>query len=126
MNPCGNIPPSREAPEKAGARVFRFFIIPRILWALVCIAMCALFASEIAAVKMRPEDYAPLRGGEGPVAGVWYYASERGYPLYASALAVWFLAGVVACLCGKPLRNNYLLIVHMALSGLRFALSVHI
>lgn len=88
--------------------------------------MCALFASDIAAVTMRPEDCAPLWGGEGPVAGVWYYASERVYLLRALALAAWFLAGVFACSRGKPLRNNRFLIVHMALSGLWFAFSAHI
>ena len=123
MNPCGNIPPSREALEKCEARAFRLSIILRILWALVCVAMCALFASEIAAVKMRPEDYAPLWGGEGPAAGVWQYASERAYLLHAAALAAWFLAGMSACLRGKPLRGNRLLIAHMALSGLWFAVS---
>ncbi len=126
MNPCGDIPPSREAPENPGLRLFRLSIILRILWALVCVAMCALFASEIAAMKMRPEDYAALWAGEGPAAGVWYYASERIYLLHASALAAWFLAGVFACLRGKPLRDNRLLIVHMALSGLWLAVSARL
>ena len=126
MNPCGDIPPAREAPEKRGVRAFRRSSISRIVWALVCVAMCALFASEIAAVKMYPADYAPLWGGESPVPGVWYYASERIYLLHALALAAWFLAGAFTCLRGKPFRDNHLLIVHMALSGLWFAVSVHI
>ena len=91
MNPCGNISPSPETPKKRGIRAFRLSIVLRILWALVCVAMCVLFASEIAAVKMRPEDHAPLWGGEGPVPGVWYCASERIYLLHALALAAWSL-----------------------------------
>lgn len=101
-------------------------IIFRGLWFLVCALMLALFLHEIAEVKIHPEAYAPLWGGEGPATGLWRYSSETAYLLHAAGLACWFLVGMLVSLGRGRFRNAAPLIVHSALSGLWFVFSMHL
>ena len=55
--------------------------------------MTIVWVSEVWDVKTAPEKYACLWGGEGPVARLWYYASESLYLLHLVCLIVWFLSG---------------------------------
>ena len=125
--PAGDSTSSSESNPKAGGGMKRSLlsIIFRTLWFLVCALVLALFLHEIAAVKNHPEAYAPLWGGEGPVAGVWRYSSETVYLLHAVVLACWFLAGMFVSLGRGRFRNSAPLIVHSALSALWFAFSAH-
>lgn len=78
--------------------------------------MAFLSCHEIASVWMHPEAYAPLLGGEGPVAGIWYYASERAFLLHSGLGAVWFLAGMLLCLGRGLFKRPKLLVVHALLT----------
>ena len=72
---------------------------------------------------MRPEAYAFLWGGEGPIAGRWYYASERIYILHLVALLLWFLCGALLSL-HQGTRSRKPLIVHMLLTVLWVLVSI--
>ena len=54
-------------------KIFSFLKLPfgELLWLLACCFMVALWGSDVWSVLTEPEKYAPLWGGEGPVAGVW-------------------------------------------------------
>ena len=74
------------------------------IWLLFCGFMTIVWMSEVWDVKTAPEKYACLWGGEGPVARLWYYASESLYLLHLACLIVWFLSMVsqtciAACAC---------------------------
>ena len=116
-------PPENNPAAGGGMKRPLLFIMFRALWFLICAGMVALFLREIAEVKNHPEAYASLWGGEGPVAGLWYYFSETVYLLHAAALACWFLAGMIASLGRGRFRSAAPLVVHSALSGLWFAFS---
>ena len=87
------------------------------IWLLFCCVMTILWASELWSVKTGPEKYAYLWGGEGPVAQLWYYASEGLYLLHLACLTVWFLSGIGLCLCRWSSRRK-LLLAHFCLSML--------
>lgn len=70
----------------------------RAIWLALCGTATALWLSELWDVKTRPEAYAPLWSGEGPVAGVWYYASEQLYTLHLVVLIIWFGCGMLLAL----------------------------
>lgn len=57
------------------------------IWLLFCCFMTIVWVSEVWDVKTAPEKYACLWGGEGPVARLWYYASERLYLLHLVCLS---------------------------------------
>lgn len=97
----------------------RFLLV--CLWFLACVFMVVLWGHEIVSVKMRPEEYAYLWGGEGPVAGIWYYASETAYLLHLGLLVLWFLAGIALCLGRGPFNRPKLLLAHALISGLWLA-----
>lgn len=61
-----------------------------------------------------------LVGGEGPVAQLWYYASENLYLLHLACLIVWFLSGILLCLCRWSFRTT-LLLAHFCLGMLWLA-----
>ena len=82
--------------------------------------MVALWGNEVWSVLTEPEKYASLWGGEGSVAGIWYYASEEYYLLHLVCLIVWFLAGIVLYLCKRACRRK-LLLLHCCLSMLWLA-----
>ena len=86
--------------------------------------MVALWSHEIWLAKTRPEEYAQLWGGEGPVAGVWYYASETVYFLHLAALILWFLAGMVLSLDRRPFKRPKILLAHAVLSLLWFGYNI--
>lgn len=88
----------------------------RTLWLLACGFVVAVSVHEIWSVKAQPEEYARLWGGEGPVAGAWYYASETVYLLHLVGLILWFLAGMLLSLGRGPFRRPKLLVGHAALS----------
>lgn len=88
----------------------------RTLWFLACGFMVILWSQEIWSVKAHPEEYTGLWGGEGPVAGVWYYASESIYFWHMVGLLLWFLAGMLLSLGRGPFRRPRLLVWHAALS----------
>lgn len=90
------------------------------IWLLFCCFMTILWASELWNVKTGPEKYAYLWGGEGPVAQLWYYASEGLYLLHLACLIVWFLSGIGLCLCRWSSRRK-LLLAHFCLSMLWLA-----
>ena len=93
--------------------------------------MTIVWVSEVWDVKTAPEKYACLWGGEGPVARLWYYASERLYLLHLVCLIVWFLSGVWLCVCRWTLKRA-LLLAHVCLSmlwltaALRACLETHL
>ncbi|HIU16921.1 MAG TPA: hypothetical protein IAB01_00555 [Candidatus Avidesulfovibrio excrementigallinarum] len=89
----------------------------RIIWLTLCSLSAALWLSEIWEVKRHPEAYAPLWSGEGPVAGLWYYASEQLYILHLAALALWFGCGMLLSLHKNPIIRK-LLPAHVLLSVL--------
>ena len=64
------------------------------IWLLFCGFMTIVWMSEVWDIKTAPEKYACLWGGEGPVARLWYYASESLYLLHLAYLIVWFLSGI--------------------------------
>lgn len=103
-------------------KIFSFLKLPfgELLWLLACCFMVALWGSDVWSVLTEPEKYAPLWGGEGPVAGVWYYASEGRYLFHLACLIVWFLAGVALALCNRACRRK-LLLLHCCLSMLWLA-----
>ena len=74
------------------------------IWLLFCGFMTIVWVSEVWDVKTAPEKYACLWGGEGPVARLWYYASESLYLLHIVCLIVWFLSGIWLCVCRWSLR----------------------
>lgn len=78
--------------------------------------MALLWLHEIWHVKWHPEEYAPLWGSEGPVAGLWYYASETAYITNLLILLLWFLIGALLCLNRGIFRHPRLLIAHVFLS----------
>ena len=103
-------------------KLFSFLKFPfgELLWLLACGFMVALWGSEVWSVLTGPEKYAPLWGSEGPVAGIWYYASEEYYLLHLAGLIVWFLAGMALSLCNRAYRRK-LLLLHCCLSMLWLA-----
>ena len=105
-------------------KFFSFLKLPpgELLWLLACGFMVALWGGEVWSVVIEPEKYASLWGGEGPVAGVWYYASKELYLFHLVCLIVWFLAGMALCLC-KWVYRRKLLPVHCCLSLLWLAAS---
>lgn len=92
------------------------------IWLLFCGFMTALWVSEVWVVKTEPAKYVHLWGGEGPVAGLWYYASERLYVLHLACLIIWFLFGILLCLCQWSFRGK-LLLAHFGLSVLWLAVA---
>lgn len=105
-------------------KIFSFLKLPfgELLWLLACCFMVALWGSDVWSVITEPEKYAPLWGGEGPVAGVWCYASEGRYLFHLVCLIVWFLAGVALALCNRACRRK-LLLLHCCLSMLWLAVA---
>ena len=103
-------------------KIFSFLKLPfgELLWLLACCFMVALWGSDVWSVLTEPEKYAPLWGGEGPVAQLWYYASEGLYLLHLACLIVWFLSGIGLCLCRWSSRRK-LLLAHFCLSMLWLA-----
>ena len=95
----------------------------RFMWLLFCCLMGVLWISAICDVKTEPAEYASLWGGEGPVAGLWYYASESVYLLHLAGLVIWFLAGILLCLSRGRFRRN-LLLAHFGLSALWAAVNI--
>ena len=89
----------------------------RPIWLLFCSFMVVLMSHEIWQVKTRPAEYAFLWGSEGPVAGLWWYASERAYLLLLVGEIILFLAGIWLCLSRMPFRTK-LLSAHLGLSVL--------
>lgn len=87
------------------------------IWLLFCGFMTIVWMSEVWDVKTAPEKYACLWGGEGPVARLWYYASESLYLLHLACLIVWFLYGIWLCVCRWSLKRA-LLLAHVCLSML--------
>ena len=87
------------------------------IWLLFCGFMTIVWMSEVWDVKTAPEKYACLWGGEGPVARLWYYASESLYLLHLACLIVWFLSGIWLCVCRWSLKRA-LLLAHVCLSML--------
>ena len=79
------------------------------IWLLFCCFMTIVWMSEVWDVKTAPEKYACLWGGEGPVARLWYYASESLYLLHLACLIVWFLSGIWLCVCRCSLKRALLL-----------------
>ena len=92
----------------------------RVLWILVCAGLGFLFLHEIAAVILHPEDYGPLWGGEGPMAGLWYYRSKAPYILSAGFAALWFICGAGAGARIRPFRHPAMLPAHIALTAMWF------
>lgn len=90
------------------------------IWLLFCGFMTILWTSEVCSVKTEPEKYACLWGGEGPVARLWYHASEGLYLLHLACLILWFLSGIGLCVCRWPSRRK-LLLAHFCLSMLWLA-----
>ncbi len=103
-------------------KIFFFLKLPpgELLWLSACGFMVALWGGEVWSVLTEPEKYAFLWGGEGPVAGVWHYASEDRYLFHLVCLIVWFLAGMALCLCKRACRRK-LLLLHCCLSMLWLA-----
>lgn len=87
------------------------------IWLLFCGFMTIVWISEVWDVKTAPGKYACLWGGEGPVAQLWYYASESLYLLHLACLIVWFLSGIWLCVCRWSLKRA-LLLAHVCLSML--------
>ena len=87
------------------------------IWLLFCGFMTIVWISEVWDVKTAPEKYACLWGGEGPVAQLWYYASESLYLLHLACLIVWFLSGIWLCVCRWTFKRA-LLLAHVCLSML--------
>lgn len=87
------------------------------IWLLFCGFMTIVWVSEVWNVKTAPEQYACLWGGEGPVAQLWYYASENLYLLHLACLIVWFMSGIWLCVCRWSLKRA-LLLAHVCLSML--------
>jgi hypothetical protein len=79
--------------------------------------MVVLWIHEIWRVKTKPELYFFLWGAEGPMAGLWYYASEKIYLLHLAGLIIWFLVGILLCLSQEQFRRK-LLFMHFCLSML--------
>lgn len=90
------------------------------LWFLLCGFMTVLWGSEVWCVKTEPEKYMYLWGGEGPVAHLWYYASESLYVLHLACLVVWFLSGMMLCVCRWSCKK-ILLRTHVCLTMLWLA-----
>ncbi len=88
-----------------------------VIWLLFCGFMTTLWVSEVWSVKTEPEKYADVWGGEGPVAQVWYYDAECLYVLHLACLIVWFLSGMLLCLCSWSFKRK-LLLAHVCLSML--------
>lgn len=90
------------------------------IWLLFCGFITMLWVSEVWSVKTEPAKYTHLWGGEGPVVKLWYYASEGLYLLYLVCLIIWFLSGILLCLCQWSFRRK-LLLAHFCLSMLWLA-----
>jgi hypothetical protein len=86
--------------------------------------MAALWIQEIWEVKTEPEKYVHLWSGEGPVAGLWYYASEKIYLFHLVCLIIWFLAGILFCLRQGQFWRK-LLFMHFGLSVLWLAAQIY-
>lgn len=96
---------------------FRHISSGRTIWLMFCSLATALWGSELWTVKTQPGTYTDLWNSEGPVAGVWYYASEQLYTLHLVALLIWFGCGVLLSLYQGPYSKK-LLTVHVLLSML--------
>ena len=94
------------------------FMLARGLWCLICGFMVVLWGQDFLAVTSYPEKY-PF-GVEGPVAGIWFYASERLYRLHLALLLLWFSVGILMCLGRASFRRWKLLPAHIGLTALWF------
>ena len=94
----------------------------RAIWLALCGTATALWLSELWEVKRQPEAYANLWGSEGPVAGLWYYASEQLYILHLVGLLLWFGAGMLLSLYQGRFNRN-LLTGHIFLTALWVVIS---
>ena len=90
-------------------------LLLRRVWLLWCCFMVIGALVEGWIVWHDPGGY--YFGGQGPIAGLWYYASAQAYGTMLALVGGWYSAGALLCF-RKGVVARVLLIVHAALSML--------
>ena len=95
------------------------YCVACVVWFFCCVFLTALYVSDIANVKIHPEDYAHLWGAEH-FTGDWSYSSETAYIASGGMMIAWSLLGMFVS-SRKNFRHPLPCVIHCCATVLYFA-----
>ena len=90
-----------------------------VVWFFCCVFLTALYVSDIAHVKIHPEDYVYLWGAEH-FAGNWHYSSETAYTVSGAIMIAWFFLGMFVSSKKCDFRHPAPCVLHCCATELYF------